>query len=679
MSPRTRSARRAALLLILGATLVAAAPARAEDWAPVAQACASSSGVNGCAAVRAANGLWQVAVAPDGLTAYGVAYGGNALQVFDRDPATGALSQRAGSAGCFTEFTTGGCTQAYGLGEASNAVVSPDGTNVYVSSQNPGGVAIFNRAANGALTQKAGNAGCITTNGASGGVANKCGTGHGLAGTGYLAISSDGANIYLQSSSLAIFKRDGNGALTQPDGTSACFNDAATDGCAASHGIGASTSRQLALTPDGTSLYLPSQDSGGGGLVLFDRDIATGLLSEKPGTTGCITADGSGGACGTQSRLVKPLAAVASPDSRFVYVSVADGVVAFSRATSGALTYLSCVSSSGANGCTAGRNLHDMSYSAISPDQKALVVGLQDNPNPGIAVFSLDPITGALAQPAGVDGCVSSTGAALGTAGLCRTQTSLGADGQVTFVNNRQFYAGAFSTAALVAFKRDYYPHCADQSIVLQHDTLTAVPLACSDSDGDPITLAISTSPVSGTLGAIDAANARVFYSPFFGFGGSDSFRFHAVADTLTSPDATVSLTIVAPTVQPAPSPSPSKPKTVTSPISYNWRATGSKLTLNQLLVRSVPDGGTVTVACSGKHCPFKAKTFKRKASSSTLDVKKALGSKRVFKAGQTIDVRVAAAGFNTKVLRFTLKRGKVPTGSPYCIPAGKSKAQRTC
>ncbi len=54
--------------------------------------------------------------------------------------------------------------------DASEVVVSPDGGNVYVASKypQPGGVAIFDRGPDGALTQKAGTAGCISENGDGG-------------------------------------------------------------------------------------------------------------------------------------------------------------------------------------------------------------------------------------------------------------------------------------------------------------------------------------------------------------------------------------------------------------------------------------------------------------------------------------------------------------------------------
>jgi DNA-binding beta-propeller fold protein YncE len=67
--------------------------------------------------------------------------------VFDRDPATGELTQKAATLGCISETGTGGaCQKGRGLKEAEGVAVSPDGKNVYVASSGSGAVAIFDRA-----------------------------------------------------------------------------------------------------------------------------------------------------------------------------------------------------------------------------------------------------------------------------------------------------------------------------------------------------------------------------------------------------------------------------------------------------------------------------------------------------------------------------------------------------
>ena len=78
--------------------------------------------------------------------------------------ATGDLIQKPGAAGCLSVI--GFCLPGTGLDGASSVTVSPDGQNVYVASEISSAVAVFDRAADGTLTQKRGPAGCISDTGA---------------------------------------------------------------------------------------------------------------------------------------------------------------------------------------------------------------------------------------------------------------------------------------------------------------------------------------------------------------------------------------------------------------------------------------------------------------------------------------------------------------------------------
>ena len=76
-------------------------------------------------------------VSPDGASAYYA--GGAALAVFDRGPATGALTQKAGTAGCVSQdgtgdgLTEGQCAVGRGLEGVADVVASPDGASVYTA------------------------------------------------------------------------------------------------------------------------------------------------------------------------------------------------------------------------------------------------------------------------------------------------------------------------------------------------------------------------------------------------------------------------------------------------------------------------------------------------------------------------------------------------------------------
>ena len=129
------------------ATLIFTGSAQAEPWRPVTQSCVSyATAGTTCKAIRSGDGAWQIAVAPGGRHAYGVAWTGtdsngaplptgNSLLIFDRDPATGQLTQR-GAGGCLSASGSN-CAQARGLTQPTGIVVSADGNQVYVANNNP--------------------------------------------------------------------------------------------------------------------------------------------------------------------------------------------------------------------------------------------------------------------------------------------------------------------------------------------------------------------------------------------------------------------------------------------------------------------------------------------------------------------------------------------------------------
>src|SRR5689334_8143728 len=120
------------------ACLAGAPAARADDWRPVPQSCVSFDGSNGqCGVARAADALNGVLIAPGGTTAYVTSTqlfngGQNALLIFNRDPATGALTQRAGKAGCISQDSTENqCETNRMLGGPGPLALSPDGNQLY--------------------------------------------------------------------------------------------------------------------------------------------------------------------------------------------------------------------------------------------------------------------------------------------------------------------------------------------------------------------------------------------------------------------------------------------------------------------------------------------------------------------------------------------------------------------
>ena len=85
------------------------------------------------------------------------------IWIYDRDPTTGSLVQKPGTAGCISEGRVSGCRPERALRDGVNGItVSSDGRNLYAAT--PQGVAVFERdQSNGTLSSKAGAEGCLTS------------------------------------------------------------------------------------------------------------------------------------------------------------------------------------------------------------------------------------------------------------------------------------------------------------------------------------------------------------------------------------------------------------------------------------------------------------------------------------------------------------------------------------
>jgi len=668
------------VLALAVAFLALSSAAHADDWRPVGLSCVNAAGTDGCANGTASfGGAWNVVVSPDGRHAYTANYNANAVQLLDRDGATGALAPRGGATACIAEVASATCSDGRALTFPDGIAISPDGRFVYVASWGTGtvgAVAIFSRSEDtGLLTQLGGAQGCINDDGSDG-----CTNGVGLAPSVArdVTMSADGASVYVGGNPIAVFDRNAvTGALTQKAGTAGCVATPLTAGCAPGRSLGGG--RQSALSPDGQSLYVPSVS----GVAVFDR-AADGAITQKGGTAGCITVAVVAG-CATEPRLGGGvLAALASPGGGQVYVSSDAGMFTFARGGGGELGLQSCVTAAPVGGCATAQNVFDLSYSAISPDGQD-VVATRDLGGPSGMVFFSRDAAGNLTRRAGEDGCISADGSAFdgGTPvpGACRSYPVVTTDGHVSFVGNSFFYAGFYSGSAVAAFEREFYPQCAGATVSVAHNTSAAVPLSCSDRDGDPLALAIAQAPISGSLGAIDAAQGRVFYNPFGGFSGTDGFSYHATGGGLTSPPAHVALNVAA-----APPPPPPEPKRITSKVRVTWGVSGKRIYLLRLKATKVPKGGKLQLRCAkAKKCPFKRKSSKKRKNSKITLFKQIKASKvagkkkRTFRAGQRLEVRITAKDYIGKVVRYKLKKGKIPNGKELCLPDGAKKPRKTC
>ena len=100
--------------------------------------------------------------------------------------------------------------------------------------------------------------------------------------------------------------------------------------------------------------------------------------------------------------------------------------------------------------------------------------------------------------------------------------------------------------------------------------------------------------------------------------------------------------------------------------------------TITRLRFSGVPRGAALELRCTGRGCPFAAKRT-TKVVKGTIDGLVLLGRHARLRAGQTLEARVTAPGHQGAVIRYRFRKGKRPTVTTLCLPAGASKPQARC
>jgi DNA-binding beta-propeller fold protein YncE len=161
-----------------------------------------------CVSGNALLSPWALALAPDDRTLFVVSYDSDAIDVFARDATTGKIAER----GCLSDTTYSdnakdGCVHTVPLVSPTDVAVSPDGHRVYVT--NEAGLTLLERdPVTGGLIR----AGCALSRGYDYDPTDKqfeqCIVGHGIEGAAGVAASGDGRSVYVAadtSNALAVF------------------------------------------------------------------------------------------------------------------------------------------------------------------------------------------------------------------------------------------------------------------------------------------------------------------------------------------------------------------------------------------------------------------------------------------------------------------------------------------
>jgi sugar lactone lactonase YvrE len=359
--------------------------------------CVSDDGGDGrpgsdglCRDGDALSGANDVAISPDGLSVYVSSGSSSGLAWFDRDPDTGQLFQQ----GCYKAVPRAGeCKQANGLIGADGVTVSPDGRNVYVTAAKDGAVVAFARDPEfGELTP----IGCVSSTGTDG----LCVDGTALQGASAVAVSPDGAYVYVTAagiSAITSYARDADTGELTPAG---CILDVAPEGGACTAAAGLAGAASVVLSPDGEQAYVAARSSSS--VLTFGRDADTGDLTQ----TSCLQYAPASGedavypdeeeeepvdeeedvdaedaqadpvSCGDAKAIYDVNELALSADGRSLFAAGSGTLASFDRASdTGALTQTGCAQEDPEyKSCATATGLYGASGMATSSDGRSLYV-----------------------------------------------------------------------------------------------------------------------------------------------------------------------------------------------------------------------------------------------------------------------------------------------------------------
>src|SRR5512132_656162 len=527
--------------------LVIAGAAGGDDGDAYLKNCYTTAPAGSCVALTPGFQGADVELSPGARHLYaavwGVGGGFTGLRLFDVGT-KGAFTPRAGVEGCYAPGGAGGdCTPLIADAGAYDVDVSADGKSVYLPTG--GKLTVLNRdTTSGALTlaQCFGTAPCLPVPG------NFVST----AGT------LDSANLYVRGvGQLAVFDRDvATGSLAQKSGAGSCFTEeVASGGCTpATPAVGiASSGYETVVSVDGRNVYVSSQAPGG--VAVFQR-AAGGSLSQEPGTAGgCITVGGKSGSVGGSECVAGPdtlagaTALTIDRQGAFVVVTGDGGTTIFRRdPANGRLSLTDCLDELG--GTAPPTVCHEVRGAAgtdvaVPPDGSNVVVSA--SALSGLSFFRLNRVTGKLTQLA-TRGCITAKAPA---APCVSIPGLLGGPGGVTISPSGLSLFSAMRAVdggSIAGFERDLAPTCKSKTITLRRRKAVAVPLACTDANGDKVTIEIAAPPAIGTLGVVNQAKARVLYTPSPVSKRRDSFKYRGTARGSAGVASTVTIKVLAPT-----------------------------------------------------------------------------------------------------------------------------------
>jgi DNA-binding beta-propeller fold protein YncE len=597
------------------------------------------------------------------------------LSLCGRVPAADASLGELSFLGCVGQVNLSGCAAVPAgfdgtIEEPKGLAASPDGANVYAADDDASTIDVFSRnAVDGTLTLTScigQHTGCATTSQATA-----------VERPFAVAVSPDGKNVYAVSVGSNTVDEFSRGSATGELTYIGCIGQLA--GCVPTtptDAIDGPTS--IAISADGTSVYVASENAGGA-VDELQRNTGDGVLKFES----CIGSGGCSPVSGKPEALRLAFAVVVSPDGKNVYVSGQGASIStFARnAAGGELTFQGCVGND--NECVQPNPLaiNEPTSLAISPDGANLYAG--NFANDVVDVLARNTASGALTfagcngalsgepgactempkgnpegplsvaiSPDGADLYVSADqgvyeysrgpGGALAFAGCTGIQpgvcTATVPEEALSFAvslalspNGASVYAGTEVAKDLDVFGRETLPVCSGVTATVPYETPVTVTLDCSDADGKAVSYAILGGPSHGSLGSV-GAEGRLTYTPAASFSGPDSFTFTSQNGDGTAAPATATITVGSPAgngpstlTPPTAGTSQPTPGIATTPEAVEELELGCSkrsLVLNDVLIRGarVALEGSAAKSLEGKKVKI-VFDGRQKVATATVDI----------------------------------------------------------
>jgi DNA-binding beta-propeller fold protein YncE len=289
---------------------------------------------------------YGVTVSPEGENVYVTAFSEEAIGEFKRNTETGVLTQLAAPNECIGSATSSCLTKTVGLKEDIGIAASPNGKDVYVAAgakSSEGDVATLVRGFEGALEPLSGKERCIGSISIA-----ECATGVHIDGVEDLAVSPDSKYVYGTSSTtnaVIELKATANGALEQLAAPNECVSTETLSGCEKVIGIAGVVG--VALSPGGEDLYASGQGEGTVASFERDAEtgaltqLATPCVTEQ--SSGCGSSEFD-----ERVALDWPRRLAVSPDGTNVYIASqsSHAIAELDRTVTPTLSYVDLASGS---------------------------------------------------------------------------------------------------------------------------------------------------------------------------------------------------------------------------------------------------------------------------------------------------------------------------------------------